>query len=58
MINYDKAKKKIDKRKEMRTQEISEMIDEGGLGADRYYDVIKGSSPTEKEIKSTKKYQK
>lgn len=41
MINYDKAKKKIDKRKEMRTQEISEMIDEGGLGADRYYDVIK-----------------
>ncbi len=31
----------VDKSDEMRTKEISEMIEEGGLGADKYYNVVK-----------------
>lgn len=33
----------VDKSDEMRTKEISKMIDEGGLGADKYYSVKKTS---------------
>ena len=32
---------KIDKDAEMRTKGISNMINEGGLGADHYYNIIK-----------------
>lgn len=35
----------MDKKKEMRTKEISKMIDEGGLGAYQYYDYPKTSTP-------------
>lgn len=31
----------VDKSHETRTKGISKMIDEGGLGADKYYDVVK-----------------
>lgn len=42
---------------EMRTKEISKMIDEGGLGADKYYKIKKESpSPsTDQGDKQTKK---
>ncbi|WP_158232237.1 MULTISPECIES: hypothetical protein [unclassified Sporosarcina] len=51
-------RKEIMKTNEMRTREISEMIGEGGMGADKYYD-IKKVPPAEKVIevpegKSTK----
>lgn len=39
---------KVDKRKEMRTKEISRMIDEGGLGADKYYKIVK-ESPSDRK---------
>lgn len=48
-------RKEIKVESEMRTKEISEMIDEGGLGAEKYYDIKKPStsseSKTEKEDK-------
>lgn len=40
----DKERRKIKKRNEMRTEDISRMIDEGGLGADKYYDIVKNKS--------------
>jgi len=55
MTNQDRAKIKIDKKKEMRTKEISRMIGEGGLGAEKYYDIKKSSSSTNKETNSPKK---
>ncbi|WP_301107243.1 hypothetical protein [Sporosarcina sp.] len=39
MANDDR--KKIIKTNEMRTKEISKMIGEGGIGADKYYDIKK-----------------
>ncbi|MDV6379503.1 hypothetical protein ORD22_14905 [Sporosarcina sp. GW1-11] len=39
MTEHDR--KKIIKKKEMRTKEISKMISEGGLGSDKYYDIKK-----------------
>lgn len=39
MGNHDRTKIKIDKEKELRTEEISQMISEGGLGAYNYYDI-------------------
>lgn len=42
----------IDKKKEMRTKEVSKMISEGGLGAYTYYDFTKRSSPLKKETRS------
>jgi hypothetical protein len=51
MTDHDRAKIKINKEKEMRSKEISKMISEGGLGADKYYDIKKGSSTAEKEKK-------
>lgn len=44
----DRIKIKIDRDKEMRTKDISKMIGEGGLGADKYYDIKKTSSQNEK----------
>lgn len=49
MTNHGREKIQIDKKKEMRTKEISKMIGEGGLGADKYYDIKKSTSSPEKE---------
>jgi len=46
-------RKEIVKANEMRTKEIARMIDEGGMGADKYYD-IKKVSPEEEITKVTK----
>lgn len=53
MTNQDKNRLKIDKKKEMRTKEISKMISEGGLGADKYYEIDKGTPSTEQEKTSS-----
>ncbi|GKV67367.1 MULTISPECIES: hypothetical protein [Sporosarcina] len=45
-------RKKIIKKNEMRTKEISKMIGEGGMGADKYYD-IKKVVPGEETADST-----
>ena len=53
MTNDDR--KKIVKKNEMRTEEIADMIGEGGIGADKYYDIKKktaDSMPIEKEEKN------
>lgn len=42
MTNNEKHDIKIDKSDEPRTKEISKMIGEGGLGADKYYEIEKG----------------
>lgn len=49
MDNRNRPKIKIDKKKETRTKEISKMINEGGLGADKYYNIKKKPAP-EKEV--------
>jgi len=49
MSNRGRGKIKIDKKKEMRTKDISRMIGEGGLGADKYYDIEKSSSNEEEK---------
>ncbi|WP_303965545.1 hypothetical protein [Sporosarcina ureae] len=46
-------RKEIVKANEMRTKEIARMIDEGGMGADKYYD-IKKVSPQEEIIEVSK----
>lgn len=45
----DRERIEVDKTKEMRTKEISRMIDEGGLGADHYYHIIKESVAEQKK---------
>lgn len=42
-----RKKIKIDRRREMRTKDISKMISEGGLGAEYYYDIEKISPEDE-----------
>lgn len=54
MTKRDKDKVKIEKKKEMRTKEISKMISEGGLGADNYYEIKKDSSSSKKESETSK----
>ncbi len=49
MTNHKLRKIDMDKKKEARTQEISEMIGEGGLGAYKYYDYPKTASATKSE---------
>lgn len=49
MTKRDRMRIKIDRDKEMRTEEISKMIDEGGLGADKYYEIEKESLTDENE---------
>lgn len=51
MTNRKLQRIDMDKKKEMRTKEISNMIDEGGLGAYNYYDYPKKSTP-QKSAKS------
>lgn len=41
MHDVEKHNLEIDKSKEPRKKGISRMIDEGGLGADKYYDIKK-----------------
>src|SRR5699024_685531 len=41
MTNRKLRKVNLDKKREMRTEEISEMIGEGGIGAYSYYDFPK-----------------
>ncbi|GAA6826163.1 hypothetical protein HpBTM60_33450 [Helicobacter pylori] len=41
MTTYNDTRLRIDKIYETRSPRISTMIDEGGLGADRYYDIEK-----------------
>lgn len=55
MTNQDKSRVEIKKEKEMRTEGISKMISEGGLGADKYYDIKKPHHPKEKNTKTIKK---
>lgn len=45
----DRLKVSIDKDKEMRTKDISKMIGEGGLGADKYYEIKKESKDKKEE---------
>lgn len=47
----EKNRLKIEKKKEMRTREISRMIDEGGLGADNYYNIVKDKDKDKELIK-------
>lgn len=54
MTDNDRLKIKIDRKKEMRTKEISKMIDEGGLGADRYYKIKKKESSTNESSQDIK----
>lgn len=49
MTNQDKSRVEIKKEKEMRTKGISKMISEGGLGADKYYDIKKPSPSSERK---------
>lgn len=49
MTNSEKHDIEIDKTKEPRTKEISKMIGEGGLGADKYYDIKKDDSKKEND---------
>ena len=50
MIEMSKDKRRtieIEREKEMRNKGISKMISEGGLGADKYYNIHKVSSKQE-----------
>jgi len=47
MSEGERKKIKVDRKKEMRTKEISKMISEGGLGADIYYKIKKNNSEKE-----------
>lgn len=53
MARYGRIK--LNKKKEERTEDISEMINEGGLGADYYYDIIKRPSSPKQKANSTDK---
>lgn len=44
----------IDRDKEMRTEETSRMIDEGGLGSRTYYDIEKIPLDKRKELEKQK----
>ncbi|HLR02570.1 MAG TPA: hypothetical protein VK111_07505 [Virgibacillus sp.] len=47
MAGRKKPSIKIDRKNETRTKEISQMINEGGLGSDFYYDIKKTTSSRE-----------
>lgn len=49
----DRKEIRIDKEREMRTKGISRMIDEGGLGADNYYEIIKEAAAKRSETKES-----
>lgn len=47
MTGHEKGNITVDKREEMRSREISNMINEGGLGADEYYIIQKKMNASE-----------
>lgn len=54
MNDYGKHDIEIDKTNEPRKKEISKMIGEGGLGADKYYDIKKSVDKEKIDEKSPK----
>lgn len=54
MKDYEKHDIEIDKSSEPRKKGISKMIDEGGLGADKYYDIKKDASKEQSDGKPPK----
>lgn len=48
MVQNNKHHKQIERKGETRMKEIAQMINEGGLGAEKYYDIKKDRS-TEKK---------
>lgn len=54
MTKRERPEIQIDKNKETRTKEISKMIGEGGLGAEKYYDIKKVPSKKNEEEDKTK----
>ncbi|HLQ70693.1 MAG TPA: hypothetical protein VK142_02780 [Bacillota bacterium] len=52
----DRRKIKIDREKETRTEGISKMINEGGLGADKYYNIVK--HPTSEKVEHSDETEK
>lgn len=54
MTNHDKHNFEIDKTKEPRKKGISKMIDEGGLGSDKYYDIKKDTPKDDPNGKPSK----
>jgi len=49
MTNKNNGRIKIIKEKETRNRGISRMINEGGLGAEKYYNIKKETSPPKGE---------
>jgi len=49
MNDYDRHKVTIDKSDEPRKPGISKMIGEGGIGADKYYNIKKEHPESEKQ---------
>lgn len=47
-------RKEIKVESEMRTKGISKMIDEGGLGAEKYYEIKKPSATTQSKTEGDK----
>lgn len=54
MTNQDRERIKIDRKNEMRTGEIAKMIGEGGIGADKYYDIKKRQTEHDEQEKDSK----
>lgn len=52
MTNEDRKEVKVES--ETRTKDISKMIGEGGLGAEKYYDIKKPSPSTESKAEDKK----
>lgn len=50
MTDVNKERTKIDTKHEMRTKETSRMIDEGGLGADYYYNIKRKDNVVSKKV--------
>lgn len=46
-------RKEVKLKHEMRTKDTSKMIDEGGLGAEKYYDIKKPAPSTESVAKNS-----
>lgn len=47
-------RKEVKLKTEMRTKEISKMIGEGGLGAEKYYDINKPSPSSQSKTEEDK----
>ncbi|MEJ8766403.1 MULTISPECIES: hypothetical protein [unclassified Oceanobacillus] len=47
MPNHEKQKITIDRTKETRSREIADMINEGGLGSEQYYVILKQQNDEE-----------